>query len=182
MLLTQKGLSNSLVAILVFAFLVVGFSGGAFFYKWYKSDKTITELRDQVQNKETELKNIVKNKISGGEDQTKSSQEVIVTSTKGAIKVSSPQVGTEITDSITIKGTADVFENQFEVRLKDENGKVLAQSSVTANSDKSFEKLLSFKQVSKTQIGVVEVYDTSEKDGEIDDIATIQIVLIIKQT
>lgn len=179
-MLTQKGLSNTLVSILVLAFLAVGFSGGAFFYKWYKADKTIADLKDQVQSKESELKNIVKDKISGSGDQAKSSQEVIVTSTKSAIKVSSPQVGTEITDSVTLKGTADVFESQFSARLKDENGKVLVQASITANGDKSFEKTLSFKQVAKTQIGVIEVYDTSEKDGEIDDIATIQIILISK--
>lgn len=179
-MLNKKGLSSILTSVLVLAFLITGFSGGAFFYKWYKSDKEITNLNNQIQAKDKELKNIVKSNIAGKDTEQKSLVEVQINSTNGAIKVTTPQIGAEITDSITIKGTANVFEGQFSARIKDENGKVLTQAGITANEDKSFEKTLTLNQVSKNQIGTLEVYDTSEKDGEINDIATIQLVLIGK--
>jgi hypothetical protein len=80
-----------------------------------------------------------------------------------------PKVDATIGTPVTLSGEARVFENQFSYRIIDQNGKVLGQGSVYAQSPDvgqfgPFEVRASYEAPSTTT-GFVEVYDNSARDG-----------------
>src|SRR5260221_7144492 len=93
---------------------------------------------------------------------------IIVTSLKPNGKVSLPFV---------IKGEARVFENQFNYRVRDKNGKVLTEGSATSDSRDAgqfgaFTITISSLVVQKGTNGTIEVFDYSPKDGsELDKVS-----------
>jgi len=89
-----------------------------------------------------------------------------------AILVESPLPGQTVTSPLRLKGSANVFEAQFNAKLTGAKGRTLAEKSVKATSGSgtrgTFSTKLSFDVNSRTK-GTVSVFDISEKDGSIVD-------------
>jgi hypothetical protein len=91
------------------------------------------------------------------------------------IHIFSPQKGDTVGLPIKILGEVRVFENQFSIRIKDKNGKVLVEETAMGeNGDAGqynlFEKSINYPDP-KTTEGTIEVFDYSAKDGsEIDKV------------
>jgi len=91
------------------------------------------------------------------------------------IHIFSPKTGDTIELPLKVLGEVRVFENQFNIRLKDGKGKVLVEETAIAeNGDAGqfnlFEKEVNYPQPSTSE-GTIEVFDYSAKDGtEIDKV------------
>ena len=95
------------------------------------------------------------------------------------IKVTAPAAYGIIGSQVTISGQARVFENTVNVRIKDSDGRVLAETTTTAASPDvgqfgPFSVSVSFGQPTGTT-GTVEVYTLSAKDGSEIDKLTIPV-------
>ena len=102
-----------------------------------------------------------------------------VVSQSGNIKVSQPQPESLISSPLLIKGQAKVFENTFQMVLKDADGKEVVKKTVTATAPDAgqfgdFDELLLFDNP-KTDKGTLEVFDLSAKDGAVQDLVTIPV-------
>jgi spore germination protein GerM len=98
---------------------------------------------------------------------------------KPNIIVTSPKSGDSIGLPLKISGTARVFESQFNYRLKDQNGNILAQGNGTANAPDAgqygnFEITENYTLPSR-DTGTLEVFDYSAKDGSMIDLVSIPI-------
>jgi hypothetical protein len=91
------------------------------------------------------------------------------------ITIASPTPDTEISSPVEVSGLARVFENQLNVRLKNQKNQVLAEKSVYANSPDTgqfgpYQVSLDYQNPG-TEIGIIEAFDYSAKDGsEIDKV------------
>ncbi len=95
------------------------------------------------------------------------------------ITVSLPKSGDKIGLPLIVEGQARVFENVVNFRLRDENGKILAEGYTTANAPDigqfgSFRGELMYA-AEKDGKGIVEVFDYSAKDGSEIDKVTIPV-------
>lgn len=85
------------------------------------------------------------------------------------VVVTDPVPNAEVTSPLTIRGRARVFENVFNYRLRDADGKVLVSGHSMANAPDvgmfgPFEVTLEFTKPKGTT-GTLEVYSLSAKDG-----------------
>lgn len=91
------------------------------------------------------------------------------------IHVFSPQKGDTVGLPLKVLGEVRVFENQFVIRVKDKNGKILTEESAMGQEGEMgqynlFEKEINYPDP-KTTEGTIEVFDYSAKDGsEIDKV------------
>ena len=89
------------------------------------------------------------------------------------IHVETPQLNDQISSGFLLTGSARVFENVINYRLKDTKGKVLSEGTITANAEDvgqfgAYEKQIQYS-APQTQYGYLEVFALSAKDGsEID--------------
>lgn len=95
------------------------------------------------------------------------------------IYVSSPAPDTKISNPFLVSGSARVFENIVNIRLKDGDNSVLAESFATAQSADvglfgNFELNLTYKQP-RFATGTLEVYWQSAKDGSDQDLVSIPV-------
>ncbi len=102
-----------------------------------------------------------------------------VVSQSGNIKVSQPQVDSLVSSPLLVKGEARVFENTFQMVLKDADGKEVVKKTATAAASDvgqfgAFGELLLFDQP-KTDTGTLEVFDYSAKDGAVQDLVQIPV-------
>lgn len=104
-----------------------------------------------------------------------------VTSSKGFITVSAPLANARVTSPVTISGDASVFEATLQWRIVDGGGKVLAsgttQASRGAPDRGTFSVSVSYPPPSADTIGAIEVYETSPKDGSVDDLVRVPILI-----
>jgi len=96
------------------------------------------------------------------------------------IVVTSPKANEQISFPLIITGQARVFENQFNYRLKDQAGTVLASGSAYANSPDAGQfgdfSITIQSANPKDQAGTIEVYDLSAKDGSEIDLVIVPVV------
>jgi hypothetical protein len=91
------------------------------------------------------------------------------------ITVTEPIPNSEIGYTVTVKGQARVFENQFSYRIKDFQNNILASGSVSSDATDagqfgSYTFSATYK-TPKTAMGVIELFDSSPKDGvEVDKV------------
>lgn len=102
-----------------------------------------------------------------------------IESQSGNIKVSQPQSDSLISSPLLVKGQARVFENTFQMVLKDADGKEVVKKTVTAAAPDAgqfgdFGELLIFDNP-KTDKGTLEVFDLSAKDGSVIDLVKIPV-------
>ena len=105
-----------------------------------------------------------------------SSSEIIVKSPakNDSIKVISPKINESIKSPVQISGQAAIFEAQFNARIKDDSGLILAETQLRTEEGQTmspFSAKIKYKKPTRSK-GVVEVFDISAKDGsEIDKVS-----------
>lgn len=156
-------------------------AGGGYFLAQNQAKKQNDEAQNQIKDKEKQIEDLEKDSGSSGTG-TKTATGII--SLKGFFKIDLPQADDTISSPVRIKGWANVFEGEFQVRIKDASGKVLGTKSATASAGApdggTFDTTVTFTQPATAQQGTVEIYDLSQKDGSIDDIAKISVTLKAK--
>ena len=104
-----------------------------------------------------------------------------ITSSKGGITVSAPLANARITTPVTIRGDASVFEAALQWRIVDGGGKVLSEGITTASAGApargTFTVSASFPPPAADTIGAIEVYDRSPKDGTVDELVRVPVVI-----
>jgi hypothetical protein len=99
---------------------------------------------------------------------------------QAAIVVQTPKPGDVVSSPVTVSGTADVFEAQFNLRILDRNGKILTEVPVHASCGTGCRGTFSIQvkyHVSSRQKGSIWVFDYSAKDGSIIDLVKIPVTL-----
>ena len=104
-----------------------------------------------------------------------------ITSAKGGITVRVPLANSRITSPVTFSGEASVFEAALLWRVVDAGGRVFAEGSTTASAGApargTFTVTATFTPPSADTIGAVEVFDRSPKDGQIDELVRVPVVI-----
>jgi hypothetical protein len=104
-----------------------------------------------------------------------------LTSAKGFITVSRPLTGARITSPVTISGDASVFEAALQWRIVDGGGTVYAQGNTTASAGApargTFSVSATYAGPATDVFGFIEVYETSPRDGSIDDIVRVPVTI-----
>lgn len=104
-----------------------------------------------------------------------------ITSAKGSITVGAPLAGARVTSPLTISGDASVFEANLQWRIVDAGGRALVEGIATASAGApgrgTFSVTATFTPPAADTSGVVEVYTRSPKDGQIDDIVRVPVVI-----
>jgi germination protein M len=97
-----------------------------------------------------------------------------------AIMLESPLPWATIGSPVRLRGSANVFEAVFRVRITDASGKVVAEKPVTATSGTgtrgAFDALIAFK-VTKHGKGSITVFEPSAKDGTPTNVVKIPVKL-----
>jgi hypothetical protein len=97
-----------------------------------------------------------------------------------AITVQSPVIGEQVSSPVTVAGTADVFEATVSVRVLDAAGHEVARTFTTATCGTGcsgdYSVTVSYS-VPRTQRGVVEVFESSAKDGRPVNVQRIPVTL-----
>ncbi len=86
-----------------------------------------------------------------------------------AITVQSPTIGEQVSNAVTVAGTANVFEATVSIRVLDSAGHEIARTFTTATCGTGCRGDYSVAvtySVPRTQRGVIEVFESSAKDGQ----------------
>ena len=104
-----------------------------------------------------------------------------LSSAKGLIVVRQPLANSRVSSPLAVSGDASVFEAALSWRVTDTAGRVLAQGSATATAGApargAFSVTVFFTQPASDALGIVEVFDRSPRDGSIDEIVRVPVVL-----
>ncbi|MFA5249609.1 MAG: Gmad2 immunoglobulin-like domain-containing protein [Candidatus Paceibacterota bacterium] len=84
------------------------------------------------------------------------------------LEVDSPAPSQKITSPVTVSGKSNFFETNTRIRIKDETGNILADTSVNAAG--CMDKLCPFTaevlyEIPSSPKGIVEIFESSAKDG-----------------
>jgi hypothetical protein len=113
--------------------------------------------------------------------QTAAASATPITSAKGFITVARPLSGARITSPLLISGDASVFEAALQWRIVDGGGTVYAQGITTASAGApargTFTVNVTYTGPATDVTGFVEVYETSPRDGSIDDIVRVPVTI-----
>lgn len=95
------------------------------------------------------------------------------------IEVTSPAPYDKIDNPVTVSGSARVFENIVSIRLRDQDGTVLAESFASADAPDvgqfgDFALSLTYRAPTSTS-GTLEVYWNSARDGSEEDLISIPV-------
>jgi hypothetical protein len=104
-----------------------------------------------------------------------------LTSAKGGITVARPLANARVTSPLVISGDASVFEAALQWRVTDSAGRVVAQGITTASLGApgrgTFSVTATFAPPAADLFGSVEVFDVSPKDGAVDEIVRVPVVI-----
>ena len=102
-------------------------------------------------------------------------------SARGGILVKEPLANTKVRSPLTISGEASVFEAALIWQVTDTAGRVLASGFTTASAGApakgTFSITATFQDPPSDIIGFAEVFTRSPKDGEIDEIVRVPLIL-----
>jgi len=102
-------------------------------------------------------------------------------SARGGILVKEPLANTKVRSPLTISGDASVFEAALIWQVTDTAGRVLASGFTTATAGApakgTFSITATFQDPASDIIGFAEVFTRSPKDGEIDEIVRVPLIL-----
>lgn len=102
-------------------------------------------------------------------------------SAKGLIVVRKPLANDRITSPATISGDASVFEAALAWRITDSAGRILAEGNTTATAGApgrgTFTIAATFSPPASDIIGIIEVFERSPRDGTIDEIVRVPVVV-----
>lgn len=92
-----------------------------------------------------------------------------------------PLANARVTPPVVISGEASVFEANVEWRLTDTAGRVLAQGTTMATAGApargTFTIIAAFARPAGDTIVIVEVFERSPRDGSIDEIVRVPVVV-----
>ena len=118
---------------------------------------------------------------TSGSTQTTAASPTPIVSAKGFITVARPLSGARITSPLTISGDASVFEAALQWRIVDSGGTVYAQGNTTASAGApargTFSVSATYAGPATDLAGFVEVYETSPRDGSIDDFVRVPVTI-----
>ena len=102
-------------------------------------------------------------------------------SARGGILVKEPLANTKVRSPLTISGEASVFEAALIWQVTDTAGRVLASGFTTATAGApakgTFSITATFQDPPSDIIGFAEVFTRSPKDGTIDEIVRVPLIL-----
>jgi hypothetical protein len=102
-------------------------------------------------------------------------------SARGGILVKEPLANTKVRSPLTISGEASVFEAALVWQVTDTAGRVLASGITTATAGApekgTFSITATFQDPASDIIGFAEVFTRSPRDGEIDEIVRVPLIL-----
>ncbi len=102
-------------------------------------------------------------------------------SARGGILVKQPLANTRVRSPLTISGEASVFEAALIWQVTDTAGRVLASGFTTATAGApakgTFTITATYQDPPSDIIGFAEVYTRSPRDGEIDEIVRVPLIL-----
>jgi hypothetical protein len=102
-------------------------------------------------------------------------------SARGGILVKAPLANAKVRSPLTISGEASVFEAALVWQVTDTAGRVLASGFTTATvgapEKGTFSITATYQDPASDIIGFAEVYTRSPKDGEIDEIVRVPLIL-----
>jgi hypothetical protein len=102
-------------------------------------------------------------------------------SARGGILVKEPLANTKVRSPLTITGEASVYEAALVWQVTDTAGRVLASGITTATAGApakgTFSITATYQDPPSDIIGFAEVYTRSPKDGEIDEIVRVPLIL-----
>jgi hypothetical protein len=102
-------------------------------------------------------------------------------SARGGILVKEPLANTKVRSPLTINGDASVYEAALIWQVTDTAGRVLASGITTASAGApakgTFTITATYQDPASDIIGFAEVYTRSPKDGEIDEIVRVPLIL-----
>ena len=102
-------------------------------------------------------------------------------SARGGILVKEPLANTRVRSPLTISGEASVFEAALIWQVTDTAGRVLASGITTATAGApakgTFTITATYQDPPSDIIGFAEVYTRSPRDGEIDEIVRVPLIL-----
>ena len=105
-------------------------------------------------------------------------------SSRGSIVVKQPLANSRVHSPLTIAGDASVFEANLSWQVTDTAGRVLAKGFTTASAGApergTFSVVATYADPSSEAIAFAEVYTVSPRDGNIDEIVRVPIVLAPK--
>jgi hypothetical protein len=97
-----------------------------------------------------------------------------------AITVQSPVIGEPVSSPVTVAGTADVFEATVSIRVLDATGHEIARTFTTATCGTGcrgdYSVTLAYS-VPQTQRGMIEVFESSAKNGQPVNVQRIPVTL-----
>jgi len=98
-----------------------------------------------------------------------------------AIIITSPTENADVTSPVTVKGWGSGFENSLAVDILDETGNVIGQGYVTVDAEFGqygpFTGTIEFTKPTKAQVGRIQVYTISPRDGAIEHLASVTVNL-----
>jgi hypothetical protein len=104
-----------------------------------------------------------------------------MTSARGFIVVSTPLANTRLVSPTTISGEASVFEATLQWRIVDAGGTVIAQGVTTASAGApargTFTISATFLGPAPDVVGMVEVFERGPRDGGIDEIVRVPVII-----
>lgn len=102
-------------------------------------------------------------------------------SSRGSIVVKLPLANSHVHSPLTISGDASVFEANLSWQVTDTAGRVMAKGFTTASAGApergTFSITATYAEPSSEVIAFAEVYTVSPRDGNIDEIVRVPIVL-----
>ena len=102
-------------------------------------------------------------------------------SARGGILVKEPLANAKVRSQLTISGEASVFEAALNWQVTDTAGRVLASGFTTATAGApakgTFSITATYQDPPSDIIGFAEVYTRSPRDGEIDEIVRVPLIL-----
>jgi len=105
----------------------------------------------------------------------------VLTSAKGSITVKTPAANARLSSPFTLSGDASVFEATVQWRLTDTAGRVLGSGFTTASQGApargTYSVTVSYVAVAPDTIAFAEVFSLSAKDGAIDELVRVPVML-----
>lgn len=98
-----------------------------------------------------------------------------------AIIITSPILNDVIKSPVTVTGWGAGFENTLSVAILDEEGRILGQGTVMVNAEFGqygpFSGAITFSSPTSAQVGKLQIYSVSARDGSIDHLSSVMIKL-----
>ncbi len=183
----MRALGRTIMVILVVGG-ITGILGGVYLYTLFEIEKTaaqearaqIKELKEQISESRSDNEDLqrrideLKEALPVGSEAASSTPDASVSSLEpaddqnGDIQVTAPAAGESVGSPIRVAGRAIAFESVVSIRIIDESGNILAESSTLTNAPDAgqfgdFSVAVDFAVPAGK--GTVEVFENSARDG-----------------